>query len=75
MPTTPNKTSWHICIVAVIVLSVITFTPLVIPQGVYKPMLLGIPYTFWVSFLIMILFVLLTYIGTRVHPGRNEDED
>lgn len=75
MPSKPNKTYWHICIVAVVVLSIITFTPLVIPKGVYEPMVLGIPYTFWVTFLIMIIYVVLTFIGTRIHPGRHEDDD
>jgi len=75
MSTPPNKTYWHLCIIATFILSIITFTPLVIPKGVYEPMLFGIPYTLWMTFVIMILYVLITYIGTRVHPGRNEDED
>nr|WKN39796.1 hypothetical protein K4G66_13960 [Tunicatimonas sp. TK19036] len=74
MSPKPNKTYWYLCIAAAVFLTIITFTPLVIPAGVYEPMLFGIPYTFWASFLIMLLFVLVTYIGTRVHPGRNEEE-
>ncbi|MEM8965869.1 MAG: hypothetical protein AAF223_00765 [Bacteroidota bacterium] len=74
MSSTPNKTYWYLCVAAVVLLSVITFTPLVIPAGVYEPMLFGLPYTLWVTFLIMILFVVITYIGTRVHPGRNDED-
>ncbi|MGB3585844.1 MAG: hypothetical protein WBA23_04860 [Tunicatimonas sp.] len=74
MSTTPNKTYWYLCVAAAFLLSIITFTPLVIPAGVYEPMLFGIPYTLWVSFLVMILFVIITYIGTRVHPGRNDKD-
>ncbi|MEQ9438777.1 MAG: hypothetical protein RIG62_06995 [Cyclobacteriaceae bacterium] len=74
MSPTPNKTYWYLCIAGAVCLTILTFTPLVIPAGVFEPMLFGIPYTFWVSFLVMLLFVLLTYIGTRVHPGRNEKE-
>ena len=69
-----NSTPWRICVALVIVISAITFTPLIIPVGEYQPELFGLPYTFWTSILITVLLVLLTYIGTRVHPGRNSDE-
>lgn len=67
---------WRICCIAAIILSIITFTPLVIPQGVSRPELGGVPYSLWTSFIITVLLVILTYIGTRVHPGmQNEEED
>lgn len=75
MPEQPNKRYWKICIFLAILLTIITFTPLVIPMGVYKPMLLGIPYTLWTSILITILFVVLTYVGSNVHPGKNNGEN
>ena len=74
MSSTPKKTYWYLCVAAVVLLSVITFSPLVIPAVVFEPMLFGLPYTLWVTFLIMILFVVITYIGTRVHPGRNDED-
>ncbi len=66
---------WTACIVAVILLTVIGYTPLMIPKGVYKPMILGIPYSLWVSFLITAALVTLTYLGSKYHPGRDEEED
>ncbi|MCP4310779.1 MAG: hypothetical protein GY790_05915 [Bacteroidetes bacterium] len=66
---------WRICTALVIVLAVITFTPLIIPRGVYKPMVLGIPYSLWASFLITAALVLITYIGSKVHPGQDEEEE
>ncbi|SHN32358.1 hypothetical protein SAMN04488057_12033 [Cyclobacterium lianum] len=67
---------WKISCAAAIILSMITFTPLVIPQGVSTPELAGVPYSLWTSFIITVLLVILTYIGTRVHPGmQNEEED
>lgn len=66
---------WRICTALVAVLILITFTPLVIPGGVYKPMLMGIPYTLWVSFLITAVLVFLTFMGTKVHPGKDEEEE
>ncbi len=69
-----SHTAWKVCVAAVVLLSALTFTPLVMPAGIYQPELFGIPYTFWTSFLITILLVLLTLVGTRVHPGRNSDD-
>ncbi|MEA1878500.1 MAG: hypothetical protein U9N86_16785 [Bacteroidota bacterium] len=66
---------WKICIAIFIILSIFSFTPLLIPQGVYKPELFGIPYTLWSSFLITLAFVLLTYVGTQLHPGNKEVEE
>ncbi len=66
---------WRICTALVVVLILITYTPLVIPRGVYKPMLMGIPYTLWVSFLITAALVLITFIGSKVHPGKDEEEE
>ena len=65
---------WKICCTAVILLSILTFTPLVIPQGKYIPQLFGIPYSLWIGILITVGFVVLTFIGTVVHPGKKEEE-
>ncbi len=69
----PNSRAWKLCVALVITLSGLTFTPLVMPAGRFQPELFGIPYTLWVSFLLTVSLVLLTYIGTRVHPGRNDE--
>ena len=68
-----HTTSWRICYGTVIVLSILTFTPLVIPAGVYRPMLWGVPYTLWVGILVTVLLVVLTYAATKVyHPTEEE---
>jgi len=61
--------AWKICIAIFILLTIISFSPLIIPQGQFKPELFGIPYSFWTSFLITVLLVVLTLIGMLVHPG------
>ncbi|MEX2512190.1 MAG: hypothetical protein WD398_04735 [Cyclobacteriaceae bacterium] len=66
---------WNICCVTALLLCIITFTPLVIPQGVADPKLGGVPYSLWTSFIISVLLVVLTYIGTRVHPGMHKEEE
>lgn len=63
---------WLLCRIMMGILVVLTFTPLIIPAKVYQPMLLDLPYTLWTGIILAILMVVLTYIGTRVHPGRND---
>ena len=67
-----NEKIWTFCKIAVGVLIVLTFSPLVTPSGVYEPALMGMPYTLWVGILDAFLLVGLTWLGTRVHPGREE---
>jgi len=70
-----SKKIWTLCGVLVIVLMVLGYTPLMIPMGVYKPMIMGIPYSLWTSFLVTAVLVALTYIGSKAHPGSDEGEE
>ncbi|MBR9774497.1 MAG: hypothetical protein GYB55_05605 [Cytophagales bacterium] len=70
-----KKLYWRICCFAAVFLCIITYTPLIIPQGVAKPMLGGVPYSLWTSLIITVLLVVITFIGTRVHPGMQNEED
>lgn len=70
-----RKIYWKICIAAVVFLTILVFTPLVIPAGIHKPGLFGIPLSLWTSFIITVLLVAITFIGTKVHPGNEEKED
>lgn len=69
-----NRKYWRILRTAAIILCLLTFTPLVIPEGIYKPELLGIPYSLWTSYLITIALVVLTYFGTKVHRSAEDEE-
>lgn len=69
-----QKRYWRICVILVVILVVLGYTPLMIPRDVYKPMLLGIPYSLWTSILVTIALVALTYIGAKVHPGSDKEE-
>ena len=73
--TSRQRFYWIFCCIAALVLIVITFTPLVIPAGIHRPDLWGIPYTLWVGIVVSILLVLVTFIGTKVHPGRKNPEE
>ena len=70
-----SKKIWTLCGILVIVLMVLGYTPLMIPDGVRKPMIMGIPYSLWTSFLVTVILVALTYIGSKVHPGSDEEEE
>lgn len=69
-------TYWRICIIVVILLAAIGLSPVVIPTGVYKPGFLGMPYTLWMGGVVCACLVVMTFIGSKVHPGNtNENEE
>lgn len=68
MTTRKRRLYWRLCYGAVILLSLLTFTPLVTPLGTYRPFLLGVPYTLWVGMLITIALVALTYAAGKLYP-------
>lgn len=67
-----NEKLWTFCKIAVGLLIMLTFSPLVTPAGVHEPALMGMPYTLWMGIIVAFLLVGITWIGTRVHPGREE---
>ena len=69
-----NKFLWRCCVIAVVVIIVITYSPLVIRTGKVDPFLLGMPYTLWLSMLQTILVVIMVYIGGIVMPNDEEGE-
>jgi len=70
-----KKTLWNVCLAGAAALSVLTFTPLVIPPGEFRPMLGGIPLTLWTGIVIAFLFIALTYLAGRVHPEMERKPD
>ena len=65
---------YYVLILLALLLSVLTFTPLVMPYEVHQPSLLHLPYTLWTGLIVAILFVCLTWLAVRLHPGKKEDE-
>lgn len=70
-----KRTRWRICYGTAILLSIITFTPLVTPVGVYEPVVLGMPRTLWVGILVTVGFVVLTAWATRLYPVSEAGEE
>ena len=65
---------YSVLILLAVLLSVLTFTPLVMPYGKHLPSFLHLPYTLWTGILVAILLVCLTWLTVRWHPGRKVDE-
>ena len=72
-----KKIIWGLTRITLVILSVLVFTPLVIPKGIFTPELFVLPYTLWVGMLVYFFYVLLILIGISVHSKiyREEDND
>ncbi len=70
-----RKLIWKLCQWGVVFLSIITFTPLVIPANTYLPKVLGLPYTLWMGILLSLGYTVLILIGITVHPGATDKEN
>ncbi len=62
-----KKMLWKLCRLAAILLSVIVFTPLVIPKAVFMPQLFGLPYTLWMGMMVYAGFMILIATGVYLH--------
>jgi uncharacterized membrane protein len=62
-----KKIFWDLCRLSAIILSIIVFTPLVIPEGVYLPGLFGLPYTLWMGMCVYGAFIILIVAGVYLH--------
>lgn len=68
------KRLWNFVRIGVIILSILIFTPLVIPKNEYKPEFLGLPYTLWVGILAYFGYVALIMIGIYAHSKVKKEE-
>jgi hypothetical protein len=67
-----KKRIWYMCLSGAALLSILCFTPLVIPHGNSGPVVNGVPRTFWLGMLMYFGIVILTFIGTRFYPENEE---
>ena len=68
-----NKKLWRIYVAAVILIVVITFSPLIIKPAKVDPSVFGFPFTLWTTILTTIALVVLTYLGGKVSPNDEEE--
>lgn len=58
----------------VIILSILIFTPLVIPKNEFRPEVMGLPYTLWAGILAYFGYVALIMIGIYAHSQVKKEE-
>jgi hypothetical protein len=58
---------WKSARLGVIILSVLIFTPIVIPANEFRPQFMGLPYTLWAGILVYFGYVFLILLGIRAH--------
>lgn len=69
-----TKIIWIIVRIMLVLISILVFTPLVIPMDKYSPELFGLPYLLWVGILVYFALVALIFIGVRVHSKILKEE-
>lgn len=69
-----KKLIWRICVAAVILIVILTYSPLITGNGKIEPFLFGLPFTLWMGILLTIVLVIITYIGGSVLPDEEEDQ-
>lgn len=69
-----NKRIWKLCVVSVVIIIIVTFSPLVIAPGKIHPFLFGLPYTLWVSIILTIALVVITLIAGNALSNDEEGE-
>ncbi len=60
--------------IAVVVIIAVTYSPLVMATGKINPSFLHLPYTLWVTILLALVLVLLTFAGSRIMTNDEEEE-
>ena len=58
----------------VLLISILVFTPLVMPMERYSPELFGLPYTLWVGIVVYFALVALISVGVKVHSKILKEE-
>ncbi len=66
-----SPTSWRIVVASAILLILLSFG-IFFTAGEPAPFLFSLPYVLWSSILITALLVVLTFIGTRVFPFKED---
>jgi hypothetical protein len=56
-----------------VLLTISVFTPLVIPEARFQPMLFGLPYTLWVGILVTIIYIILTWQAATIYKKMEEE--
>jgi hypothetical protein len=58
---------WNLLVLTVVILAIISYL-LLFQENKVNPTLLGIPFAFWTGFLVTVLVVIATFLGSRFFP-------
>ncbi len=58
-----RKNVWRVCCACSVALCIVAFTPLVIPAGISKPLVFGMPRTLWTGLLVSLGLMIITIVG------------
>lgn len=75
MKSRKKRLYWWGCVLGVVTLSILTFTPVVSPSGEAGPSVAGMPRALWAGILITVFLVILTAIGARVYPTSDKEQE
>jgi uncharacterized membrane protein len=75
MKLATQKKLWLLCCILAALIAIAGFTPFAIPENTFHPQFMGMPYPLWISMLLSVLLVLLTFLGTLVHPGNSKTDE
>lgn len=64
---------WNLIVIAVLLITVGSFAFL-FRENKHSPELWNIPYVFWTGFLVTVLLVLATFLGSRFFPYHDSKE-
>jgi hypothetical protein len=64
---------WHFLASTVLLLSIASFW-WIFQEGKTDPKLGAVPYVFWTSFLVTLLIVAATFIGSRIFPHKEDSK-
>jgi hypothetical protein len=68
-----KKRIWSLCVTLVILIIILTFSPLITGKGKTEPFLFGLPYTLWTGILLTIALVIITLIAGNAITDEEED--
>lgn len=63
---------WRFCCFCSILLSIVAFTPLVIPSEITSPVVLGMPRALWAGLLVSLGLMIITIVGACVADSEEE---
>ncbi len=68
-----NMIPWLLIRIIFVIVSLLAFSPLVIPANTFMPEMYGIPYTLWVGFLVSVCLLVIIILGTLFMPSDGDE--